>query len=337
MRKSARKRARAPAQAALSSSRRGGWRPSRRGRAPSMRTISATSSSPATRSTVAAVSPPAALLLDPEVGRRQRGDLRQVGDAEHLAALGELAQPLADRPRGVAADRRRRPRRRPACARPRRSPSPLSASMIRESSPPEAASLSGEVGIPGLVATSSSTVSAPFGPEAVGMRLERDLEPRAVHRQLGELGGDPLAERRRRLAPAALSSAASSARRACASAIRASSSAASSSAFSSRSISARQRSACSSTASIEPPCFRFSRSNASRRSSTASSRPGLGLDPVEVGAQVAGRRRRARRAAARSRSASASSSASTPATAAERRRRPRRAPRRRRRRPRRRR
>ena len=32
------------------------------------------------------------------------------------------------------------------------------------------------------------------GPEAVGMRLERDLEPRPLHRQLGELAGDPLAE-----------------------------------------------------------------------------------------------------------------------------------------------
>ena len=40
--------------------------------------------------------------------------------------------------------------------------------MIRESSPPEAASLSGEVGIPGLVATSSSTVSAPLGPKPSG-------------------------------------------------------------------------------------------------------------------------------------------------------------------------
>ncbi len=86
-----------------------------------------------------------------------------------------------------------------------------------------------------------------------------------------------------------MSFAATSARRPSAPAIRASSSAATSPAFSSRSISARQRSACSSTLSIVPPCFRFRRSNASRRSSTASRRPGSAVDPVEVAAQVARR------------------------------------------------
>jgi hypothetical protein len=47
-------------------------------------------------------------------------------------------------------------------------PSPVSASMIRESSPPEAASRSGEDGIPGFVATMNSTVSEPLGPKPSG-------------------------------------------------------------------------------------------------------------------------------------------------------------------------
>ena len=45
-------------------------------------------------------------------------------------------------------------------------------------------------------------------------------------------------------------------------------------AFASRSRSARQRSACSSTASIVPPCLRFSRASCSRRSSTTARRAG---------------------------------------------------------------
>ena len=71
---------------------------------PSIRTISATSSSPSTRSTVARRLAPIDALLDPEVGCGHRGHLGQVGDAEHLPLLAERAQPLADRPRGVAAD-----------------------------------------------------------------------------------------------------------------------------------------------------------------------------------------------------------------------------------------
>src|SRR5918997_2790487 len=45
-------------------------------------------------------------LLDSEVSARERGDLREVRDAEHLPALAERAQPLADRPRRLAADAR---------------------------------------------------------------------------------------------------------------------------------------------------------------------------------------------------------------------------------------
>ena len=111
--------------------------------APSMRTISATSSSPSTRSTVARASPSTVRFVDPEVRRGQRGDLRQVRDADHLAVARQRAKPLADGARRVAAD----PgvdlvehQRRLAA----RSPSPVSASMIRDSSPPEAASRSGD-------------------------------------------------------------------------------------------------------------------------------------------------------------------------------------------------
>ena len=47
---------------------------------------------------------PAGGLLDPEVALRERGDLRQVGDAEHLALLAEAAQPFAHRARRLASD-----------------------------------------------------------------------------------------------------------------------------------------------------------------------------------------------------------------------------------------
>ena len=104
------------------------------------------------------------VLLEPEVDVGQRGDLGQVGDAEDLAALAERPQPLADDARGVAADAGVDlvEDQRPAPRRPR--PSPLSASITRESSPPEAASRSGAGSMPGLGATRSSTVSRPLAP-----------------------------------------------------------------------------------------------------------------------------------------------------------------------------
>ena len=43
-------------------------------------------------------------LVDPEVPVGQRGDLRQVGDAEDLPAPGERAQVLAHGACGMAAD-----------------------------------------------------------------------------------------------------------------------------------------------------------------------------------------------------------------------------------------
>ena len=44
------------------------------------------------------------VLDDREVTVAERGDLGQVGDAQHLPAAAELAQALADRARGMAAD-----------------------------------------------------------------------------------------------------------------------------------------------------------------------------------------------------------------------------------------
>ena len=49
-------------------------------------------------------------------------------------------------------------------AAPAAGPSPLSASITRESSPPEAASRSGAGSMPGFGATRSSTVSRPEAP-----------------------------------------------------------------------------------------------------------------------------------------------------------------------------
>ena len=48
--------------------------------------------------------PSSNLLLDPEVGPRERCDLRKVGDAEHLALGSEIPKPLPHRARSVAAD-----------------------------------------------------------------------------------------------------------------------------------------------------------------------------------------------------------------------------------------
>ena len=53
-----------------------------------------------------------ALLGDGELALGEGRDLRQMGDAEDLAALGQRRQPLAERRRRDAADARCRPRRR---------------------------------------------------------------------------------------------------------------------------------------------------------------------------------------------------------------------------------
>ncbi len=163
--------------------------------------------------------------------------------------------------------------------------------MIRDSSPPDAASFSGEVGIPGLVETSSSTTSAPLGPNSSGWGSSTTSSRAPSIARSASSAATRSASRSPASRRAALSFAASFARRASAPPIRAASSPATSSAFSSRSISARQRSAWASTASIEPPCLRFSRSSASRRSSTASSLP---APPRSRRGSPAGRRPRHR-------------------------------------------
>ena len=167
---------------------------------PSMRPISSTSSSPSSCSTVAR----AALARESFTSRKwvgQRGDLRQVGDADAPAGRSpSVAQPLADGAGGVAADAGVDLVEDQGAGAAPPAPSPVSASITRESSPPEAASRSGAGSIPGLGATRSSTASAPFGAEAVGVRLEHDLERRARHRERARARPPTRSlERRRRL------------------------------------------------------------------------------------------------------------------------------------------
>ena len=230
---------------------------------------------------VAVAWPPSTLFSIRKWRLGQRGDLRQVGDAEDLA-LRRRAPAAARRPPGRCC--RRSPASISSKTRSRRrrcAPWPASASITRESSPPEAASRSGEVGIPGLVATWKLDRLLPERPEAVGVRLERDLELRAAHRQLVELGGDPLLRAAARPWPAPRS-AARRARSRCASA------------FGqlglepARSPPRRPRASRSPPGSARrgpapprsmPPCLRFSRSSASSRSSTCSSRPGSASIP----------------------------------------------------------
>ncbi len=69
-----------------------------------MRTSSETTSGSASWTTAARVGLGGGVLDDREVAVAERGDLGQVGDAQHLPALAEIAQALADGARGVAAD-----------------------------------------------------------------------------------------------------------------------------------------------------------------------------------------------------------------------------------------
>ncbi len=81
-------------------------------------------------------------------------------------------------------------------------PRPLNASITRESSPPEAASRSGAASMPGFGSDPQLDGLTAAGPVAVGMGLQHDLERGAAHRELVELGRDPLLERRGCLGPA---------------------------------------------------------------------------------------------------------------------------------------
>ena len=74
----------------------------------------------------------------------------------------------------------------------------ISASITRDSSPPDAASRSGAAGTPGLGASMNSTRSAPVGADLVA-RLELDLERGVLHRERRELLAHPLGQLRRGL------------------------------------------------------------------------------------------------------------------------------------------
>ena len=171
--------------------------------APSIRTSSPTIASPPSSVTRGRGRARAGVLGDREVPGGERRHLRQVRDAQQLAPGGQVAQVLADRPRGVPADARRRSRRTRAAARRfagrRRRPRPWatlsSASITRDSSPPEAISRSGPAGTPGLAAIISSTVSAPRGPQPSSRGRSSTSKRRVGHRELGQ----PRADRRREL------------------------------------------------------------------------------------------------------------------------------------------
>ena len=186
--------------------------------------------------------------------------------------------------------------------------------MIRESSPPDAASRSGDGGIPGLVATRSSTVSAPFGPKPSGWgSSETSSEAPSIASSASSLRDPALELARRPSRPfcaqlrgepgAQLLGAAPAAARA----------------PPARSLGVLEPLDLG-AAALGVREHRLDR--AAVLSLQAVERreplldllqpPGLGLDAVEVGPQGAGRRRRARRSTARTRSASASSAGSTP-------------------------
>ena len=158
----------------------------------------------------------------------------------------------------------------------------ISASITRDSSPPEATSRSGPGATPGFGPIRNSTESPPAGPKrASGPSPALGRSSITTSNVASAIASSPSsAHTAFASAPAALAAARAQARRQLVEGgdVRCSSSCSSravvSPAFASRSRSARQRSACSSTASIVPPCLRFSRASCSRRSSTTARRPG---------------------------------------------------------------
>ena len=138
-------------------------------------------------------------LLDREVGLGQRGDLRQVGDADDLPGVAQPAQPLADRAGGGAADAGvdlveddRALRLARQAGKGEHDPRDLAARRRLAERRERHSRIRRHEQLDRL---------GPGRPEAVRMRLERHLEPRAVHRQLGELGGDLGREPFRRRGP----------------------------------------------------------------------------------------------------------------------------------------
>ena len=110
-------------------------------------------------------------LFNGEMLIGEGGDLRQVGDAENLLAAAEGFEFLADGFGGAAADAdvdfvEDEGARRgflSGLLTEFSSTATLRASITRESSPPEAISMSGLSGSPGLVAMRYSTASQPEG------------------------------------------------------------------------------------------------------------------------------------------------------------------------------
>ena len=182
--------------------------------APSIRTSSPTTSRSASSRHRRQRGLGARVLGDREVAGGERGDLRQVRDAEDLAALGERAQPLADGARGLAADAgvdlvEDERRGRPVVARRRAARASRARARRRRRS-----RAAGPPGRRGWARAGTRPRRRRSGP---GSRAgSDDLEARALHRQLGERARDRLGQPRRRLrrAPRAARRRAARARRA---------------------------------------------------------------------------------------------------------------------------
>ena len=146
-----------------------------------MRAISSTRASPVSDLRADARPAGAHALPHAHVVRRAGGDRRQVRDAEHLAPLGG----------GRRASARRPPATRPPIpestsskiivgTRSARARTALSASIVRESSPPDATRASGRTSSPGFADRRNSTRSRPRAPESDQRhaRSTDDLEAR---------------------------------------------------------------------------------------------------------------------------------------------------------------
>ena len=229
--------------------------------APSIRHSSSTTPSPWSASTVVSAVSVVGRLLDPEVRARQRRDLRQVGDAEHLAGA-RRARAGAPPPPGRSARRRRRPPRRTrACAtrpcRPRSS-APASRARARRPTRPRGSAPPGHPGWAPASARPARRRSAPTSSRGSSTHLERRRPPspatRAPRAPARRASARPSGERRR-ASPAKLIALAHAPPRARPRPARSPPPRARGA-----SRSARQRSACASTAATLPPCLRSSRS-----------------------------------------------------------------------------
>ena len=246
---------------------------------------------PRARSTVVRASSPAASFSIRKWRSRERGDLRQVRDAQRPGGRRRGARSRSPTARAVwpptpASTSSNTSVRRPAGC----SATDISASITRESSPPDAVSRSGAAGTPGLGAIRNSTCSAPVAAELVARAASstsndassiassassartRSASRGAAFRRAFDSAPASACSSRLRLRERALGAPRSPPRR-------------------SRAARARRGSARRARA---PPrrcrraCARAGRS-ASSRSSTCSSRPGSRLQARLVAAQLAAR------------------------------------------------